>query len=152
MLVTPHVGVWIETVNQVVRELPALSHLMQVCGLKLLDMRSEMKKRGSHLMQVCGLKQICRCHRKDGIRSHLMQVCGLKHSQSDNFHIDPPSHLMQVCGLKLYHDSISAISVIMLVDYWVGKIPNYSFTLLMAEGIYSTYSHISFISNFKRII
>ena len=84
--------------------------------------------------------------------SHLMQVCGLKHGSLHWYEGDAESHLMQVCGLKLYHDSISAISVIMLVDYWVGKIPNYSFTLLMAEGIYSTYSHISFISNFKRII
>ena len=55
-LVTPCVGVWIETLGYNLRYWQWKSHPAWVCGLKLQQLASEKSDLTSHPAWVCGLK------------------------------------------------------------------------------------------------
>ena len=77
-IVTPCMGVWIETHGAVQPTPPCLSHPVWVCGLKLIRKRLQIT----------------------WIRSHPVWVCGLKHWQLRFYLHHPESHPVWVCGLK----------------------------------------------------
>ena len=56
LLVTPCVGVWIETLLTLPTEHRLLSHPAWVCGLKLCSIIIALRQRLSHPAWVCGLK------------------------------------------------------------------------------------------------
>ena len=58
-LVTPCVGVWIETSGLKGRSLSLTSHPAWVCGLKLLVQETSQGRHVSHPAWVCGLKPDC---------------------------------------------------------------------------------------------
>ena len=125
--VTPYTGVWIETLMSCRHRSLSLSHLIQVCGLKLPGLLGYAEVRQSHLIQVCGLKLLHHRRKEEqglvtpytgvwietthgvvnvkaNMTSHLIQVCGLKHRHVPvKIRLDRlASHLIQVCGLKPY--------------------------------------------------
>ena len=62
-LVTPCVGVWIETSGLKGRSLSLTSHPAWVCGLKLLVQETSQGRHVSHPAWVCGLKPEASCRR-----------------------------------------------------------------------------------------
>ena len=76
--VTPCVGVWIETNLIPADKFKVLSHPAWVCGLKPRTFKHQQQKRASHPAWVCGLKlwniRIAQFAKK----SHPAWVCGLK--------------------------------------------------------------------------
>ena len=65
---------WIETVPPADVAGPIMSHLLQMRGLKLLQLIRNQCHNKSHLLQMRGLKQIC--HRiKSGSRSRIFYRC-----------------------------------------------------------------------------
>ena len=77
-VVTPCVGVWIETPVPDFPNFFLLSHPAWVCGLKLYLHPSYLRKRASHPAWVCGLKQQLRRESYLCQKSHPAWVCGLK--------------------------------------------------------------------------
>ena len=72
--VTPFVGVWIETTDNVDDFVQMMSHPSWVCGLKQLSDDTRKKKVLSHPSWVCGLKH----HLTEGKRtrtSHTLRGC-----------------------------------------------------------------------------
>ena len=57
IVVTPFVGVWIETLLQRIDTMRAESHPSWVCGLKRTILKSARALGESHPSWVCGLKQ-----------------------------------------------------------------------------------------------
>ena len=121
-LVTPFVGVWIETQMHLNYAQAKKSHPSWVCGLKLSLRKLSALWLMSHPSWVCGLKlfdllghNIVKSHTlrgcvdwnsksfnlsKDWRRSHPSWVCGLKHSRGVDEIINRKSHPSWVCGLK----------------------------------------------------
>ena len=81
-LVTPCVGVWIETTACLSISNLYLSHPAWVCGLKQKELRSIETKKKSHPAWVCGLK----LKKVYGVAlvgtSHPAWVCGLKRKKT----------------------------------------------------------------------
>ena len=97
MLVTPFVGVWIETSKSMMISFKRLSHPSWVCGLKqrnnphklqsqlvtpfvgvwieTIEATSDLNVSSSHPSWVCGLKQRKVHYRLQGIRSHTLRGC-----------------------------------------------------------------------------
>ena len=73
MIVTPYVGVWIETVLTVRDENVATSLLMWECGLKLKTGKLIDNHHMSLLMWECGLK-LKNVNEKNNVSSH--SLCG----------------------------------------------------------------------------
>ena len=120
-LVTPCVGVWIETPNGKGKTIYKKSHPAWVCGLKhfLISCRSLIfvtpcvgvwiETLGNHPVKcfykshpawVCGLKPIWRRMYHGYWVSHPAWVCGLKRSTSSHINATELSHPAWVCGLK----------------------------------------------------
>ena len=59
MVVAPYVGAWIETCNQSISSLIAVSHPTWVRGLKLEEVHAHAEVRLSHPTWVRGLKHQC---------------------------------------------------------------------------------------------
>ena len=77
-LVTPFVGVWIET-ETTIEQIPiAMSHPSWVCGLKLLIVENQV--RGLSVTPFVGvwIETICIALLKCLLMSHPSWVCGLK--------------------------------------------------------------------------
>ena len=55
-IVTPCMGVWIETIYQTTKRLQTASHPVWVCGLKLFIVPIGTEAVLSHPVWVCGLK------------------------------------------------------------------------------------------------
>ena len=66
LLVTPCVGVWIETQRRKGRKLHNRSHPAWVCGLKLMVQTEAFSALSSHPAWVCGLKHPSSCIVRDG--------------------------------------------------------------------------------------
>ena len=79
ILVTPYVGVWIETKRERYHLRSEGSHPTWVCGLKHGCLWKEAEIRGSHPTWVCGLKQEPCIREGPSFESHPTWVCGLKH-------------------------------------------------------------------------
>ena len=79
LLVTPCVGVWIETFLIMIRLKSLMSHPAWVCGLKPQLVTTRPRKDVSHPAWVCGLKLIGRGANDATTSSHPAWVCGLKH-------------------------------------------------------------------------
>ena len=79
MIVTPYVGVWIETTCLPPMVVSMTSLLMWECGLKPSQVVTRNGKAVSLLMWECGLKQRERGTRTTILMSLLMWECGLKH-------------------------------------------------------------------------
>ena len=77
-LVTPFVGVWIETILLSQAHIRVRSHPSWVCGLKHPLHAHRWRHGLSHPSWVCGLKQGGNFQRVRGSRSHPSWVCGLK--------------------------------------------------------------------------
>ena len=123
-IVTPYVGVWIETYHQEVGDIFPESHPTWVCGLKLLSCLLYVRIIKSHPTWVCGLKQgqdsieiyhpnvtpyvgvwietICWWRFLELKESHPTWVCGLKLIFYACFNDKTKSHPTWVCGLKHY--------------------------------------------------
>ena len=99
-LVTPFVGVWIETTIRLEREQILGSHPSWVCGLKLLVCRHNTAASWSHPSWVCGLKHLKKCTALGSAGSHPSWVCGLKPYEYQTSTLDMSSHPSWVCGLK----------------------------------------------------
>ena len=99
-MVTPYVGVWIETKMYLCLPTQGASLLMWECGLKPRWRSSSPLRTGSLLMWECGLKH-CRipCHRSP-LQSLLMWECGLKPYWTRLPFGLSLSLLMWECGLK----------------------------------------------------
>ena len=78
VLVTPCMGVWIETARMLVLIDLFQSHPVWVCGLKLSLSQMQRGQYPSHPVWVCGLKlcQILAAEKR--APSHPVWVCGLK--------------------------------------------------------------------------
>ena len=80
IVVTPYVGVWIETRPvELGNPKESESHPTWVCGLKHNHKQRQNHLKQSHPTWVCGLKQLLRTNLHRLIRSHPTWVCGLKH-------------------------------------------------------------------------
>ena len=77
-MVTPYVGVWIETCLWMLSVRLFMSHPTWVCGLKLLKKRINLLNLLSHPTWVCGLKHYLFSLPDQGQESHPTWVCGLK--------------------------------------------------------------------------
>ena len=96
LIVTPYVGVWIETKDFLPNFWIRGSHPTWVCGLKPCRIYPLYECNQSHPTWVCGLKQ--RLMKDDGSknRSHPTWVCGLK--QPGLTPLQPPaSHTLRGC-------------------------------------------------------
>ena len=100
-LVTPFVGVWIETFHTDVSLLQRMSHPSWVCGLKPGRQHDIECMNGSHPSWVCGLKLYILSEQLRTLKSHPSWVCGLKHCCQHSRWIIVSSHPSWVCGLKL---------------------------------------------------
>ena len=78
-LVTPCVGVWIETYFVTLTYDNAKSHPAWVCGLKRYWQWKSNIDTVSHPAWVCGLKPYVYLYVSSKLRSHPAWVCGLKH-------------------------------------------------------------------------
>ena len=78
VVVTPFVGVWIETFVSRSTSSAAASHPSWVCGLKLASALSFLVGAMSHPSWVCGLKQKEASIKAQYNESHPSWVCGLK--------------------------------------------------------------------------
>ena len=99
-MVTPYVGVWIETCLWMLSVRLFMSHPTWVCGLKLLKKRINLLNLLSHPTWVCGLKHYLFSLPDQGQESHPTWVCGLKRYWQWKSNIDTVSHPTWVCGLK----------------------------------------------------
>ena len=100
-MVTPFVGVWIEThTHRFYRTRQVRSHPSWVCGLKLQTAQESYHNQESHPSWVCGLKlhYAVSCDYVD--ESHPSWVCGLKPYSALWKYFDSQSHPSWVCGLK----------------------------------------------------
>ena len=79
-VVTPFVGVWIETVRPAYFCIVAVSHPSWVCGLKQVRRHCKYRTQLSHPSWVCGLKRKAHEELQRQGRSHPSWVCGLKHT------------------------------------------------------------------------
>ena len=117
-IVTPCVGVWIETSSPKRNRKPGKSHPAWVCGLKPLLQIHRGINIGSHPAWVCGLKQNAYKEMQDAINvtpcvgvwietrkqiiqkadfmSHPAWVCGLKHDLCARL-FDIYSHTLRGC-------------------------------------------------------
>ena len=78
--VTPFVGVWIETIVLVVYQLAVISHTLRGCvDWNILRNRQPDSGYMSHPSWVCGLKLHCAVRCRISQMSHPSWVCGLKH-------------------------------------------------------------------------
>ena len=80
-IVTPYVGVWIETKGITVLNGIAKSLLMWECGLKRAQLAKNTKELKSLLMWECGLKLRQKYEQIKAQKSLLMWECGLKHPE-----------------------------------------------------------------------
>ena len=80
MLVTPCMGVWIETYEWDKDSYTETSHPVWVCGLKLALRHLAKYVILSHPVWVCGLKLAAIGDETAVTESHPVWVCGLKHS------------------------------------------------------------------------
>ena len=69
---------WIETIKEIEEYLMALSHLLQMRGLKLNIGRRNALPIKSHLLQMRGLKLEREAAKEATSKSHLLQMRGLK--------------------------------------------------------------------------
>ena len=111
-LVTPCMGVWIETLN--VTNLVRLhtSHPVWVCGLKQRTGESVDSKLQSHPVWVCGLKHCNTIITQEIRKSHPVWVCGLKLYPQWDDEEKSLSHPVWVCGLKLYRLQVNLKSLL----------------------------------------
>ena len=100
LLVTPYVGVWIETKACPLSPTNLTSLLMWECGLKQADNLDSKHDTRSLLMWECGLKPQNHIEELDEARSLLMWECGLKHDEIAAEIPKDGSLLMWECGLK----------------------------------------------------
>ena len=98
--VTPFVGVWIETPNSLFANSFVVSHPSWVCGLKPFARPELAEKPMSHPSWVCGLKLKCDAKVRQFSVSHPSWVCGLKRQKITLFLAFFSSHPSWVCGLK----------------------------------------------------
>ena len=77
---------WIETMMARVAKALALSHLLQMRGLKPGNRTAAPTSRRSHLLQMRGLKLIRIVIMVDQLKSHLLQMRGLKPRPSMDSH------------------------------------------------------------------
>ena len=102
ILVTPCVGVWIETYSFTLNSLSDwLSHPAWVCGLKPEKIEDPVEKEESHPAWVCGLKRNGHIKANMIAQSHPAWVCGLKPLLQKDKLDEWLSHPAWVCGLKL---------------------------------------------------
>ena len=99
-MVTPYVGVWIETCLWMLSVRLFMSHPTWVCGLKLLKKRINLLNLLSHPTWVCGLKHYLFSLPDQGQESHPTWVCGLKLKNVEYGKEKAMSHPTWVCGLK----------------------------------------------------
>ena len=81
-LVTPFVGVWIETISRCCTVVKSKSHPSWVCGLKPYPASRQNAAWVSHPSWVCGLKHVCIDKYLELNWSHPSWVCGLKQESS----------------------------------------------------------------------
>ena len=78
-MVTPFVGVWIETYENEKAKGLFMSHPSWVCGLKHYAVSTDYVDKLSHPSWVCGLKLLKEGTENADSVSHPSWVCGLKH-------------------------------------------------------------------------
>ena len=100
-MVTPCVGVWIETVKGNRVKGFDESHPAWVCGLKHMVRTQHKTAPVSHPAWVCGLKPTGTTGTLPVLLSHPAWVCGLKLENLDELADTVQSHPAWVCGLKL---------------------------------------------------
>ena len=82
-IVTPFVGVWIETSYRYFFFISLWSHPSWVCGLKQKMLRMAELIRESHPSWVCGLKPHQYSFANGALPSHPSWVCGLKQEKGE---------------------------------------------------------------------
>ena len=100
VMVTPCVGVWIETYPRIIYPQQSSSHPAWVCGLKRLSYACITFPPGSHPAWVCGLKLFPICQLSVANASHPAWVCGLKPLRRYEIYPHGWSHPAWVGGLK----------------------------------------------------
>ena len=96
LVVTPCMGVWIETKKLEADLLEAKSHPVWVCGLKLALSYWVLLVIPSHPVWVCGLKLDALLYPVYRKKSHPVWVCGLKHVILDLYGVGH-SHTLYGC-------------------------------------------------------
>ena len=120
-IVTPHAGVWIETVYLMSNNKINESRPMRACGLKQTTQKYCFVDKvtphagvwietlysafcslviSSRPMRACGLKQNGKATMSHFGRSRPMRACGLKHHDPERWRYHGTSRPMRACGLK----------------------------------------------------
>ena len=127
--VTPCVGVWIETVLVDKWHIVYRGHTLRGC----VDWNFPWVVFGLHLWShpawVCGLKLFCLVKREYQTMSHPAWVCGLKHDCTYSLLQISSSHPAWVCGLKLppfSHLALRLCHTLRGCVDWNNAIPEYS--------------------------
>ena len=135
LLVTPCVGVWIETFLIMIRLKSLMSHPAWVCGLKPQLVTTRPRKDVSHPAWVCGLKLIGRGANDATTSSHPAWVCGLKPRSGNGMDDRGRSHPAWVCGLKPFQNNLANCYILSHPAWVCGlKQPGDRHTLRQTEG------------------